>query len=204
MRGCVRAPQLSRSVRQTRATMLRLLTCFLFVGAALGACATMSSSSDIPAESPPLESTSADPTIPSSSDLEFESPPLGSPCTGTWFTYSVGSFPAAFTGTVVGRYPDGSQRPLEGVTFHVIGSSFAKLPFTTNQSGQFIGEVELSSGQDTHCRDGRVEVTWHLGKAEIVVRSHGCSDQQVVFDAMWRPHAMELICDAQDEQSPAV
>jgi len=184
--------------------MLRLLTCFVFVGVVLAACATMSSSLDIPGQSSPLGPPSVDATIPSSEDLDLPSPPLGSPCTGTWFSYSDGSFPAAFTGTVVGRYPDGTQRPLEGVTFHVIGSSLAKLPFTTNGSGQFIGEVDLSSGHDMHCRDGRVEVTWSLGESEIVVRSQGCSDHQVVFDAMWRPHVIELICDAPDEQSPAV
>ena len=184
--------------------MIRLLTCSIVAGAALGACATISSSSDIPSETPPLESPSAAPTIPSSSDLDVESPPLGSPCTGTWFSYSDGYFPAAFSGTVVGNYPDGSQRPLEAVAFYLIGSSFAKLPFTTNQSGQFSGEVELSSGNDTHCRDGKVENTWSLGQVEIGVRSQHCSDYQLVFDATWRPHVIELTCAARDEQAPAV
>jgi hypothetical protein len=122
--------------------------------------------------------------------------PVGSPCTGAWVSDTDGVIVFKFGGSVVGRQENGSLRPIEAATFHLVyGTQREKLPFTTNRSGQFRGEILLSSYHGRRCKGGKVEGGTVVGRAEIAIGAKSCTEAQLILDSTWKPRPIELVCE---------
>jgi len=131
-------------------------------------------------------------------------PEAGSSCSGDWATGSDGVSIVPFAGTVLGRTPDGTRRPIPGARFVVVaGAEPGRLSILTDDQGRFQGKLLLPTHGTRECRDGVVKVGYVIGIATISVRAKGCADAEVTVDAGWEPRAIDLRCERWSRSPPA-
>jgi hypothetical protein len=110
--------------------------------------------------------------------------------------------PPLFAGRVVGRFPDGSTLPLQGVSFtQAIGEDGLRggrskaTGITTDGAGLFQATVGISTSDTTWSRSGKVIKS--EGWVEDVVfelRSTFCEPLVVHFSMEWTPRDLVLNC----------
>jgi hypothetical protein len=123
-------------------------------------------------------------------------PRAGDPCSGPVIVDVDGIATLLFSGSVVGRYADGTSQPVQAVQFVATrGSQDDLLPITIGRDGRFRGEVQAWSHSNMECREGRYVSNPTPPAATITVRASGCVEQMVVVDTSWHPRVIELTCE---------
>jgi len=132
--------------------------------------------------------------LPAPPEIPPELPAVGSPCTGSGFTYGDGPQVHMFSGVVLGRVDARTMRPVSGAEFISMERVPPRLSFSTDEKGQFQGQVVLDWHNWKRCRDGVVEGGFSVDIAKVTVRAQGCADALVQFASERPVLNIELDC----------
>ena len=129
-------------------------------------------------------------------DDEPSHAPARTECSDTLGEESDGILRIKFAGTVMGRHPDGSVRPVDGALFETLRDGQRKLlAFSTDASGGFNSEFRLWFNTSTHCENGKIVSATYVREMVIAISTRDCREAQLTFDHKWEPRTVELECN---------